>query len=98
MIVTTTPEIAGKTIVEYKGLVFGEVIGKTEAVWKNSYSGDHENLMKILKQRSLNKLIEQAEESNANAIIGISINHNYHIMGGGTYITFSATGTAVAVE
>ena len=25
MIVTTTPEIAGKTIVEYKGLVFGEI-------------------------------------------------------------------------
>ncbi|MCR5071398.1 MAG: heavy metal-binding domain-containing protein [Bacteroidales bacterium] len=39
MILTTTPAIEGRTIVEYKGVVFGEVLGENNGMLMVTASG-----------------------------------------------------------
>jgi len=96
MIVTTTPEIAGKTIVEYKGIVFGEVMGGKALMggWtRDSVIKEFESTMMQVKNEALNRLISHASQVGANAVVGIEFNFNYI----GTSMTASATGTAVII-
>lgn len=106
MIITTTPNIEGKQITEYKGLVFGEVVsganivrdffaGITDII--GGRSGVYESKLNTSRQEALKELAEAARKKGANAVVGVSI--DYQSMGGnkGMFIVV-ATGTAVVVR
>lgn len=106
MIITTTPTIEGKQIVEYKGLVFGEVVsganfirdflaGITDII--GGRSGAYESKLNGARKEALEELAKEAQKVGANAVVGVSM--EYQSMGGdkGMFIVV-ATGTAVVVR
>lgn len=106
MIVTTTPKIEGRQIVEYKGLVFGEVIAGVNIV-KDIFasitdifggrSGSYENELINAREGALNEMKQRANALGANAIVGIDV--DYEVLGqGGGMLMVSVSGTAVVVE
>ena len=105
MIITTTPNIEGKTIVEYKGLVFGEVISGVNFVkdftagLSNIFGGRsntyEEELLKA-REKAVQEMEERAERRGANAIVGIDL--DYETVGQGqSMLMVSCTGTAVRI-
>jgi len=94
VIVTTTPEIAGKTIVEYKGIVFGEVLTRMKMGWTTAgVIAEYEAEMIKAKRAAINKMIDSAAKIAANAVVGVDF--DFQSISQGIYI--SATGTAVVV-
>lgn len=106
MLLTTTPSIDGKKIVNYCGIVAGEaVLGAN--IFKDMFasirdivggrSGSYENELRKARQISLDELAEQARELGANAVVGIDI--DYEVLGDKNgMLMVSASGTAVVVE
>lgn len=106
MIVTTTPTIEGKKIIEYKGIVFGEVVSGVDFVKdfaagltnffggrSNSYEGE---LIKA-RQNSIEEMKNRALNMGANAIVGVDI--DYEILGtGNNMMMVISSGTAVVTE
>ena len=106
MILSTTPSVEGKHIVEYKGIVFGEVISGVNFVRdfaagltnffggrSNSYE---EELMKARTQ-ALYELEQRAQSMGANAVVGIDI--DYEVLGADNgMLMVTASGTAVIVQ
>ncbi|ADQ07817.1 protein of unknown function DUF74 [Caldicellulosiruptor hydrothermalis 108] len=106
MIVTTTPSIEGKKIVEYKGIVSSEVIVGVNIV-KDFFasitdifggrSGTYENELIRAREEALQELQNRAAMLGANAVVGIDI--DYEVLGAnGSMLMVSVTGTAVVVE
>tara|TARA_B100000029_G_scaffold243454_1_gene240686 strand:- start:1186 stop:1518 length:333 start_codon:yes stop_codon:yes gene_type:complete len=104
IIVVTTPEIPGKNIVRTLGLVRGNTIrarhvGKDiMAGLRNLVGGEVTEYAKLLaesREQALDRMVEQAEELGANAVIGLQFQTSV-IMGGAAEMM--AYGTAVAVE
>ena len=106
MIITTTPNIENHQIVEYKGLVFGEVVsganfirdflaGITDVI--GGRSGAYESKLNSARQEALQELEKEAKKVGANAVVGVSM--EYQSMGGdkGMFIVV-ATGTAVVIR
>jgi uncharacterized protein YbjQ (UPF0145 family) len=103
MILTTTQSIEGRTIVEYKGIIFGEVISGVNffkdfgASIRNIIGGRSNSYEKELlsaRTNALNELEERAREMGADAVIGIDI--DYEVLGeGGGMLMVTASGTAV---
>ncbi|AHG73222.1 YbjQ family protein [Mannheimia bovis] len=106
MIITTTPIIEGKQIIEYKGLVFGEVVsganfvrdflaGITDVI--GGRSGAYESKLNSARKEALSELEKEAKKVGANAVVGVSM--EYQSMGGdkGMFIVV-ATGTAVVLR
>lgn len=106
MIVTTTNQIEGKVIREYKGIVFGEVISGVNmfkdigAGLRNILGGrsaGYEDELMSCRQNALEEMQERAKALGANAIIGIDI--DYEMLGSGNdMMMVTASGTAVIVE
>ncbi len=106
MILTTTPTIEGKTIKEYKGLVFGEtIIGAN--VFKDilagirdivgGRSGAYEQVLLEARETATRELQQRAYAMGANAVVGIDL--DYEVIGGsGSMLMVSASGTAVLVD
>ena len=106
MILTTTPQIEGKTIREYKGVVTGETIiganffkdflaGIRDIV--GGRSGSYEKVLREAKDTSLEEMQERAKKLGANAIVGIDI--DYETVGqGGSMLMVATSGTAVVIE
>ncbi len=106
MIMTTTPQIEGKKIIEYKGIVFGEVINGVDFVKdmaagftnffggrSNSYEGELVNA----RENALIEMEQRAAAIGANAVVGIDI--DYEVLGqGNNMLMVTASGTAVIVE
>ena len=104
IIVVTTPEIPGKNIVRTLGLVRGNTIrarhvGKDiMAGLRNLVGGEVTEYAKLLaesREQALDRMVEQAEERGANAVIGLQFQTSV-IMGGAAEMM--AYGTAVVVE
>ncbi len=105
MIITTTHNIAGKNIREYKGIVFGEVITGVNffkdfgAGMRNIFggrsSGYEEELTKA-REEALAEMENRAAALGGNAIIGVDI--DYEVLGQGNMLMVSASGTAVILE
>lgn len=106
MIITTTPNIENHQIVEYKGLVFGEVVsganfirdflaGITDVI--GGRSGAYESKLNSARKEALEELEKEAKKIGANAVVGVSM--EYQSMGGdkGMFIVV-ATGTAVVIR
>ena len=104
IIVVTTPEIPRKNIVRTLGLVRGNTIrarhvGKDiMAGLRNLVGGEVPEYAKLLaesREQALARMVEQAEELGANAVIGLQFQTSV-IMGGAAEMM--AYGTAVVVE
>ena len=105
MILTTTPQIEGHPICEYKGLVTGEtiiganVIKDIKASIKDFFggrSGSYEKVLIEAKETSLREMTERAQSMGANAIVGIDI--DYETVGeSGSMLMVATSGTAVVI-
>ena len=104
MTVVTTPNVPGKTVVRTLGLVRGNTIrarhvGKDiMAAMRNLVGGEVTEYAKLLaesREQALDRMVEQAEALDANAVIGLQFQTSV-IMGGAAEMM--AYGTAVAVE
>ncbi len=105
MILTTTPNIEGYKILEYKGLVTGETIiganfikdflaGIRDIVGGRSKS--YEKVLQEGKETSVREMMQRAHELGANAIVGIDI--DYETVGqGGSMLMVACSGTAVRI-
>ena len=105
MIVTTTPSVEGKTILEYKGIVFGEVISGVNVIrdfaaglsnFFGGRSGAYEEELANARETALQELEERAQERGANAVVGVDI--DYEILGADNgMLMVTVSGTAVVV-
>lgn len=106
MILTTTQQIEGHTIREYKGVVTGETIIGANFV-KDFFvgirdivggrSGSYEKVLRKAKDTSMKEMMERARELGANAVVGIDI--DYETIGETNSMLMVATsGTAVLVD
>ncbi|TJX60754.1 putative heavy metal-binding protein [Soehngenia saccharolytica] len=106
MIVTTTPNVDGKNIIEYKDIVFGEVILGVDFIkdfaagLSNFFGGrskSYEGELIEARETAIIEMKERAEKIGANAVVGVDI--DYEVLGqGGNMIMVTASGTAVVVE
>lgn len=109
MLISTTSEIEGKNIKEYKGVVFGEVINRVNLF--KDFKDFTANIANIAGGRvasyeegiintradAINEMIERAEKVGANAVIGVKI--DYETMGDSmSLLMVVASGTAVIIE
>ena len=106
MIISTTPQIEGHTIREYKGVVTGETIIGANFV-KDFFagirdiiggrSGSYEKVLIEAKDTSLAEMQQRATELGANAIVGVDI--DYETIGQNNSLLMVATsGTAVVID
>jgi len=106
MISTTTPQIEGKKIVEYKEIVFGEVISGMDflkdfaAGLTNFFGGrskSYEGELIQAREDAIKEMESRAKAMGANAVIGVDI--DYEVLGqSGNMIMVTASGTAVVIE
>lgn len=103
MILTTTQSVEGRNIIEYKGIVFGEVISGVNflkdfgASIRNIIGGrssSYENELLSARKKALMELEDRARAMGADAVVGIDI--DYEVLGeGGGMLMVTASGTAV---
>ncbi|HEX3026816.1 MAG TPA: putative heavy metal-binding protein [Clostridia bacterium] len=106
MIITTTPSIEGKQIVEYRGVVFGEVISGVNfmkdiaAGLSNIFggrSGTYEEELIQARENAMNEMEQRAARLGANAVVGVDI--DYEVLGSDNgMLMVTASGTAVRYE
>ncbi|HZK01944.1 MAG TPA: putative heavy metal-binding protein [Anaerovoracaceae bacterium] len=106
MIITTTPTIEGKVIINYKGIVFGEVIAGVNFVkdfaagltnFFGGRSGSYEGELIEARESALKEMKERASALGANAVVGVDM--DYEVLGqGGNMLMVTASGTAVLIE
>lgn len=106
MILSTTPSLEGKKILEYKGLVIGEVVAGVDFVkdfaagltnFFGGRSGSYEGELIQARETALKELEARAKALGANAVVGIDL--DYEVLGqGGNMLMVTASGTAVVVE
>ncbi len=106
MIITTTPNIEGKNIQEYKGLVVGEVITGVNFVKdfmagmsdifggrSNSYEGE----LIQARNEAMSEMEQRAKAMGANAIVGVDL--DYEVLGqNGSMLMVTCSGTAVITD
>lgn len=103
MILTTTPTIEGRTIVEYNGVVFGEVIAGVDflrdiaASIRNivgGRSGSYEEELINAREQAMDEMRQRAQSMGADAVVGIDI--DYEVLGSNNgMLMVTASGTAV---
>lgn len=106
MIITTTPSVEGMRIVEYKGIVCGEVISGVNFIrdiaasftnFLGGRSGSYEDELIQARQNALAEMQERASAMGANAIVGVDI--DYEVLGTDNgMLMVTASGTAVVLE
>ncbi len=105
MTLSTTPQIEGRPIREYKGVVTGETIIGANFV-KDFFagirdivggrSGSYEKVLREAKDTSMEEMKQRAADLGANAIVGIDI--DYETIGANNSMLMVATsGTAVVI-
>ena len=106
MIHSTTPNIEGKSIREYYGVVTGEAILGAN-LFKDFFAGirdivggrsaAYEKELRKARMVAFDEMEEQAAQFGANAIIGIDL--DYETVGGNaSMLMVTASGTAVKIE
>jgi uncharacterized protein YbjQ (UPF0145 family) len=104
MILSTTPTVEGKKIVEYKAIVTGEAIMGANIVRDifasitdivGGRSGAYESKLKEARDVAFDEMRSQAARYGANAIVGIDI--DYEVIREGMLMV-AVSGTAVRVE
>ncbi|MGB0128268.1 MAG: heavy metal-binding domain-containing protein [Rhodocyclaceae bacterium] len=105
MLMTTTPTLEGRTIVEYHGVVTGEAIIGANMFrdWLASIrnvvggrSGAYENALAGAREDAMEDMEKQAKKMGANAIVGIDL--DYEVLGEDNgMMMVCASGTAVTI-
>ena len=105
MILSTTPQIEGQPIREYKGVVTGETIIGANFVkdffanirdFVGGRADSYEQVLREAKDTSMNEMIARAQAMGANAIVGIDI--DYETIGAnGSMLMVAISGTAVVI-
>lgn len=106
MIITTTTSVEGKHIIEYKGIVFGEVISGVNIMrdfaaglsnFFGGRSGAYEEELMKARNEALYELEQRAASTGANAVVGVDI--DYEVLGSDNgMLMVTASGTAVVVQ
>jgi len=108
MLITTTPNIEGKKIKNYYGVVTGEAILGAN-IFKDFFAGirdiiggrsnAYEKELKKARELAFKDLTDKAMESGANCVIGVDIDYETIVpQGKGTMLMVSVTGTAAFYE
>ena len=106
MILTTTPQIEGCSIVEYMGIVTGEAIMGAN-IFKDLFAGvrdvvggrsaTYEKELIRAQKIALEEVEYRAQQVGANAVVGVDL--DYEVLGEkGTMLMVTASGTAVKVS
>lgn len=105
MLISTTPTIEGRRIIEYKGVVTGETIVGANVLkdfmaglsdFFGGRSGTYEKVLREAKDTALREMEERAVELGANAIVGIDL--DYEAIGqNGSMLMVTCSGTAVVI-
>ncbi|MGL4810691.1 MAG: heavy metal-binding domain-containing protein [Beijerinckiaceae bacterium] len=107
MIVTTTPSIEGRTIVEYRGIVSGEAIMGANVFrdWFASIrdivggrAASYERVISGARQEALEDMMEQARKLGANAVVGVDYDFESITLDKGGLLMVAASGTAVVLR
>lgn len=106
MVCTTTPTIEGKRILEYKGIVFGEVISGVDFVkdfaaglsnFFGGRSGTYEEELIQARESAISEMERRAGNLGANAVVGVKL--DYEVLGANNgMLMVTASGTAVRLE
>lgn len=106
MITTTTPSVEGKRIVDYRGIVFGEIVSGVNFVkditasFSNIFggrSGSYEEELIEARENALREMEQRAAALGANAVVGVDV--DYEVLGANNgMLMVTASGTAVVVE
>lgn len=106
MIITTTPNVEGKQIVEYKGIVFGEVISGVNFLKDfvaglsdifGGRSGTYEGELIQAREEAIAEMEKRARALGANAVVGVDV--DYEVLGqNNSMLMVTASGTAVVVR
>jgi len=103
MITTTTPNVEGREIRAYLGIVFGEaIIGAN--IFKDimasvrdivgGRAGAYEEGLRAARQEALREMAKRAADLGADAVIGVDI--DYEVIGkAGSMLMVTSSGTAV---
>lgn len=106
MIITTTPNLEGKPVQEYLGIVTGEAIiganilkdfmaGIRDIV--GGRSAAYEKALRSAREEALREMATEAQARNADAVIGVDL--DYEVLGTGNgMLMVSVSGTAVRLE
>ncbi len=108
MLVLTTPQIEGKRIVKYLGLVSGEAILGAN-IFKDFFAGirdivggrsaAYERELKKAKEIAIEEMKDQAKSLGGNAVVGVDLDYETIQVGQtGGMLMVSASGTAVVYE
>lgn len=104
MIVTTTPSVEGRKIVDYRGIVVGEAIMGANIVRDffaqitdvvGGRSDSYESKLREAREVALCELEERAAELGADAVVGVDL--DYEVVGD-SMLMVSASGTAVVLD
>jgi len=105
MLITTSPVLQDRRIVEYLGIVSGEAIMGANLVRDiaasitdiiGGRSGAYETKLKDAKRVALQEMEQEAAAKGANAVVGVDL--DYETVGGGGMLMVAASGTAVRYE
>ena len=108
MLVVTTPNIEGKRIHEYLGLVTGEAILGAN-IFRDFFAGirdivggrsaAYEEELRKAKQIAISEMVDEARARGGNAIVGVDLDYETISVGqGGGMLMVSASGTAIRYE
>ena len=107
MLVTTTPNVEGKEIGQYYGLVTGEAILGAN-IFKDIFASirdivggraeAYEQELQKAKDIALGEMIGRAQQMGANAVIGVDLDYETISMGNSNMLMVSASGTAVSLR
>lgn len=106
MILTTTPSVEGRSIAEYKGIVFGEVISGVDVIkdftagLSNFFGGrsaTYEDELTSAREQALQELEQRAARLGADAVVGIDV--DYGVLGSNNgMLMVTISGTAVTLR
>lgn len=106
MILTTTPSVQGHNIIEYKEIVFGEVITGANfmkdfgAGLRDFFGGRAQGYEKELisaREDAIREMENRANKIGANAIVGVHF--DYEFLGDtGSMMMVTVAGTAVVID
>jgi uncharacterized protein YbjQ (UPF0145 family) len=108
MLVVSTPNLEGRTISQYLGLVSGEAILGAN-IFRDLFAGirdivggrsaAYEQELRKAKAIALEEMQEEAAQLGGNAVIGVDLDYETITMGsGGGMLMVSASGTAVVIK
>ena len=106
MILSTTPSLEGYEVLEYKGVIFGEVVAGVDFIkdiaagltnFFGGRSGSYEGELIQAREEALHELSQRAQAMGCNAVVGVKM--DYETLGqNGNMLMVTASGTAVVVR